>query len=60
LIVRSKEFVPGFPEDRGYDGMSLPCSGDVTTVQVPGGHFTMMTDHADTTAHAVSEWLTEL
>jgi short-subunit dehydrogenase len=60
LIVRSKEFVPGFPEDRGYDGMFLPCSGDVTTVQVPGGHFTMMTDHADTTAHAVSEWLAEL
>ncbi|HEU5392688.1 MAG TPA: type I polyketide synthase [Streptosporangiaceae bacterium] len=60
LIVRSEEFVPGVPEDRGDAGMSLPCSGDVTTVQVPGGHFTMMTDHAGTTAHAVSEWLAEL
>jgi thioesterase domain-containing protein len=60
LIVRSEEFVPGFPEDRGYDGRFLPCSGDVTAVQVPGGHFTMMTDHADTTAHAVSEWLAGL
>ncbi len=60
LIVRSKEFMPGLPEDRGYDDTFLPLSGEVTTMQVPGGHFTMMTDHADTTARAVSEWIAEL
>jgi len=32
----------------------------VTVVDVPGDHFTMMGDHADTTAQAVNEWLAEL
>ncbi|MBB4689245.1 type I polyketide synthase [Amycolatopsis jiangsuensis] len=32
---------------------------DVTTVTVPGDHFTMMRDHAETTARAVEEWLAE-
>jgi hypothetical protein len=29
----------------------------MTEAQVPGGHFTMLTEHAATTAQAVSQWL---
>jgi hypothetical protein len=32
-------------------------SSNVGVVDVPGGHFTMMEEHADTTAQAVSDWL---
>jgi hypothetical protein len=59
LIVRSKDFMPGLPENHGYHDVSWPFSSNVTIVQVPGGHFTMMADHSDTTARAVSEWLAE-
>jgi surfactin synthase thioesterase subunit len=54
LIIRSAEFTSGLAEDIG---VSLPFSGDVTVTRVPGGHFTLMTDHAETTARAVGEWL---
>jgi thioesterase domain-containing protein len=57
LMVRAKEFMPGFPEASGYDDTCWPFSSNVTIVQVPGDHFTMMADHADTTARAVGEWL---
>jgi len=57
LIIRSTEFMSGLAENPAYDGVSLPFSGDITVTQVPGGHFTLMTDHAGTTARAVSEWL---
>jgi thioesterase domain-containing protein len=60
LIVRSRDFMPGLPENHGYHDVSWPFSSNVTIVQVPGGHFTMMADHADTTARAVSEWLAGL
>ncbi|WP_143231170.1 SDR family NAD(P)-dependent oxidoreductase [Actinosynnema sp. ALI-1.44] len=32
-------------------------SGDITTVTVPGDHFTMISSHAATTARAVESWL---
>lgn len=59
LIVRSKDFMPGLPENHGYHDVSWPFSSNVTIVQVPGGHFTMMAEHSATTARAVSEWLAE-
>jgi mycoketide-CoA synthase len=60
LMIRSGDFMPGLEENQAYNDMSLSFSSDVTTVRVPGDHFTMMTDHADTTARAVSEWLATL
>jgi hypothetical protein len=60
LIVRSMEFMAGFTKNSEYDYSSLPLSGDVTVATVPGNHFTLMTDHADTTARAVNEWLAGL
>ena len=44
-------------------GRSKPSwgfSSRLTVVDVPGDHFAMMRDHANTTAQAVNEWLTEL
>ena len=58
LMVRSSEFLPGFSEDLLSESR-LPLSGDVTITQVPGNHFTMMTDYADSTARTVSGWLAE-
>jgi hypothetical protein len=58
-MVRSSEFLPGFSEDLLSTESPLPLSGDVTITQVPGNHFTMMTDYADSTARAVSGWLAE-
>ena len=60
LMIRSGDFMPGLEESQAYNDMSLSFSSDVTTVRVPGDHFTIMTDHADTTARAVSEWLAKL
>jgi NADPH:quinone reductase-like Zn-dependent oxidoreductase len=60
LMVRSKEFIPGFSDDGGHDNMSLSVASNVTVEQVPGNHFTIMTEHADTTARAVSGWLARL
>ena len=48
LVVRASE--PGSPWD---------LAGSVTTVTVPGDHFTMMREHAETTARAVEAWLAE-
>ncbi|MEU8781760.1 SDR family NAD(P)-dependent oxidoreductase [Streptomyces sp. NPDC048637] len=49
---------PGTPE--GQDGaVALPWgfSGNLTSVTVPGDHFTMIGSHAGTTAQAVESWL---
>ncbi|MGW2282882.1 type I polyketide synthase [Streptomyces sp. NPDC001770] len=49
---------PGSPE--GADGaVDLPWgySGNLTSVTVPGDHFTMIGSHAGTTAQAVEAWL---
>ena len=56
LMVQATEAMSGFSEDRER----WTLSSDVTVVKVPGNHFTMMVEHADTTARAVSEWLDPL
>jgi len=60
LMVRPMAFMTGFPDSRGEEELSWPFSSNVTVVKVPGDHFTMMADHADTTAQAVIGWLTGL
>jgi thioesterase domain-containing protein/acyl carrier protein len=60
LMVRPQGALPGFAENDGRDDIPWLFSSDVTVVKVPGDHFTMMVEHADTTARAVSEWLSEL
>ncbi|WP_240437701.1 type I polyketide synthase [Sciscionella marina] len=60
LVVRAAEPAPSEQEDAGgTSGPGAPWSlpGVVTEVAVPGNHFTMMTEHADTTARAVEDWL---
>ena len=42
--------------DRGLRP-SWALSSDVTAVEVPGDHFTMLGEHAGTTAQAVNQWL---
>jgi thioesterase domain-containing protein/acyl carrier protein len=56
LLVRATEMPPAL---EGKE-LSWEFSSDLTTLDVPGNHFTMLTDHADTTAHAVKQWLAEL
>jgi hypothetical protein len=54
---------PGREADGRADGdwqPSWPLSSQLTVVDVPGGHFTMMSDHARATARAVDDWLTSL
>jgi acyl transferase domain-containing protein/acyl carrier protein len=58
LLVRAQEHVSG---SWGSDEkLSWALSSRVTVVDVPGNHFTMMGDHADTTARVVNEWLAEM
>jgi malonyl CoA-acyl carrier protein transacylase/NADP-dependent 3-hydroxy acid dehydrogenase YdfG len=52
LLVRAREPIGA--------GLSWVFSSQVTVTDVPGDHFTMMTDHAETTARAVNEWLANL
>ena len=59
LLVRAQELIGARPGD-DQERLSWPFSSHVTVVDVPGDHFTMMGDHADTTTRAVSEWLAEL
>ena len=57
LLVRAEQPLAGIGE---WEKPSWDLSAGVTVLDVPGDHFTMMTEHADTTARAVSEWLAEL
>jgi thioesterase domain-containing protein len=59
LMVRADESA-GQPPANGEWKPSWSLSSRVTVVDVPGDHFTMMSDHADTTAQAVNEWLAGL
>jgi thioesterase domain-containing protein len=59
LLVRAQEHTGGLSESEEWE-LSWTLSSRVTVVDVPGDHFTMMRDHADTTAQAVNEWLVEL
>ena len=57
LLVRAAEPLGVSAESGDWESLSWTYSGSVTVIDVPGNHFTMMTDHAATTAQAVSEWL---
>jgi mycoketide-CoA synthase len=65
LLVRAQEIIgvrPERPERPGNvsERISWAFSSRTAVVDVPGDHFTMLTDHADTTARAVDGWLAEL
>jgi thioesterase domain-containing protein len=69
LLLRARERLDGPPADSepkpgepkpGEPKPGWPWSSNLTTVEVPGDHFTMMTDHAATTAAAVNDWLAAL
>jgi acyl transferase domain-containing protein/acyl carrier protein len=51
LLVRAAEPLGG------SRALSWDLSSDVTVTDVPGDHFTMMAEHAATTAGAVNDWL---
>jgi thioesterase domain-containing protein/acyl carrier protein len=59
LLVRAQQHIGGSPESEEWE-LSWTLSRHVTVVDVPGDHFTMMRDHADTTAQAVNAWLAGL
>ncbi|WP_394831509.1 SDR family NAD(P)-dependent oxidoreductase [Pendulispora rubella] len=62
LFVRVQEPMPGMEDER------LPGSGDWrshwehrhTPAELPGSHFTVLTEHAHTTARTIHEWLLTL
>ncbi|MEU0537599.1 SDR family NAD(P)-dependent oxidoreductase [Amycolatopsis tolypomycina] len=57
LLVRAADPVPGSTVDG--TGSPWEFSRVVTTLTVPGDHFTMMREHAESTARAVEWWLAE-
>jgi thioesterase domain-containing protein len=52
LLVRPEEPLAG--------SVAWSFASNLTIVEVPGNHFSMMTDHAGTTARAVDDWLARL
>jgi thioesterase domain-containing protein/acyl carrier protein len=59
LLVRAQELIGVRPEN-ARERLSWAFSSRVAVVDVPGDHFTMLGDHANTTAQAVDEWFAEL
>jgi polyketide synthase 12 len=59
LLVRAENTLAG-SADNQESKTSWAFSTRVDVIDVPGDHFTMMSDYADTTARTVNEWLTEL
>ncbi|MCS0638479.1 SDR family NAD(P)-dependent oxidoreductase [Streptomyces sp. LP05-1] len=57
LLVRASE--PMTAGAAGGDGRAAPPGHVDTVVEVPGNHYSMMEDHAATTAAAVESWLTD-
>ncbi|WP_431607876.1 thioesterase domain-containing protein [Streptomyces griseocarneus] len=57
LLVRASEPLGAVPD--GQDWRSTWAHAH-TTVDVPGDHFTMTAEHAETTALAIERWLTEV
>jgi thioesterase domain-containing protein len=55
LLVRTRRSLSGAPVS--FPPAAWDFSSHVTVVDVPGDHFTIMEDDADTTAQAVNEWL---
>ncbi|MCQ8771175.1 alpha/beta fold hydrolase [Streptomyces sp. AA8] len=58
LLVRAGEPMPAAGATAG-DGRAAPPEHVGTTVEVPGNHYSMMEDHAGTTAAAVESWLAD-
>ncbi|MEV0844924.1 SDR family NAD(P)-dependent oxidoreductase [Streptomyces sp. NPDC049954] len=56
LAVKAEESFTG--SEQGADEESA-WGAELTRIEVPGNHFTMMEDHAGTTAAAVLNWLAE-
>ncbi len=59
LFVRALQAMGGSHGQAATD-LSWAFSRRLTVVDVPGDHFTMMSEHAGTTAQAVTDWLTSL
>ena len=59
LLVRARQALGGSPDQAAPD-LSWTLSRQLTVVDVPGDHFTMMSQHAGTTTQAVTAWLTTL
>jgi hypothetical protein len=55
LLVRPTQPMPGVSADGEWQTV-WPFEHD--SVDVPGDHYTMMEEYADTTAEAVEQWLT--
>ena len=59
LLVRASEPMDGAREGDDWRP-SWNLAAGITVADVPGNHFSMMAEHADTTARAVNEWLAGL
>nr|WP_222443363.1 SDR family NAD(P)-dependent oxidoreductase [Streptomyces misionensis] len=59
LLVRASEAMPSGAAVDG-DGRAAPPEHVDTTVEVPGNHYSMLEDHAATTAAAVDTWLADV
>ncbi|MEU7168256.1 type I polyketide synthase [Streptomyces morookaense] len=57
LLVRASESLPTAGADG--DGRAAPPEHVDTIVEVPGNHYSMLEDHAGTTAAAVRSWLAD-
>jgi acyl carrier protein len=60
LELRAAEAIAGSRQGDSTGNPPWPFSGNVTVMDVPGDHFTMLGAQATTTAQAVNQWLTEL
>jgi acyl transferase domain-containing protein len=60
LQVRPADQIGGSAVANSGVSHYLECSSNIAMVDVPGDHFTMLGDHAGTTAQAVNQWLAEL
>jgi acyl transferase domain-containing protein/thioesterase domain-containing protein/acyl carrier protein len=60
LLVRAREPVSEHGAEGDWQNLSWPYARHLTVLDVPGDHFTMMGEHAGTTAAAVNEWLSGL
>ncbi|MEU6594892.1 type I polyketide synthase, partial [Streptomyces sp. NPDC046881] len=58
LLVRASEPMPSGAADG--DGRAAPPEHVDTIVEVPGNHYSMVEDHAATTAAAVDSWLADV
>ncbi|QLE75755.1 SDR family NAD(P)-dependent oxidoreductase [Streptomyces rectiverticillatus] len=60
LLVRASEPMPSGATADGGDGRAAPPEHVDTIVEVAGNHYSMMEDHAATTAAAVESWLADV